>query len=212
MKRFLLISLVLLIGQSTFAQDKYTDAMKKNIAMLDSMYLKQNALTIADNFTRIADAEKDKWQPYYYAAYATAVAALNEQDVTKKDDIADKATSLLDKAEKNLAKPNSETEVIRAMIATAHLMVDPQSRYMQYGMESNDHLKKAEQLDPTNPRPVLFQAQSVFYTPETFGGGKDAAKPLFDKAAVLFDNFKPADDLSPVWGKSQLDYFEKMYQ
>jgi len=39
--------------------------------------------------------------------------------------------------------------------------------------------------------------------PKMFGGGKEAAKPLFQKANEKFLSFKPADVLSPNWGKEQ---------
>jgi hypothetical protein len=57
-----------------------------------------------------------------------------------------------------------------------------------------------------------LEAQNTFYTPETFGGGKNAAKPLFDKAARLFDTFKPETPISPNWGRTNLDYFLSQYQ
>ncbi len=50
---------------------------------------------MANNFTRIADAEKTQWLPYYYAAYCYTMDALREQDVSKKDAIADKADTAL---------------------------------------------------------------------------------------------------------------------
>lgn len=212
MKKYILITLVLFIAQSSFSQDKYTLAMKQNIQMLDSLYGGNNAEVIANNFTRIADAEKDKWLPYYYAAYATVVSAMNDKDVDKKDGLADKATTLLKKAEDLNGKTNSEIELIKAMIATTHMMVDPSSRYMSYGMDANKLIKKSIALNSTNPRPVLYEAQSLYYTPEAFGGGKDVAKPLFDKAAQLFESFKPETELSPNWGKESLDYFLKMYK
>ena len=46
-----------------------------------------------------------------------------------------------------------------------------------------------------------------FYTPEQFGGGKTVAAPVLEKALVMFDGFKPASDLHPVWGKSSTQYF-----
>lgn len=213
MKKTILMAVLICSAGFTFAQsDKYESAMKANISQLDSLMAKNNFTELADNFTRIGDAEKTQWLPYYYAAYCYAIDALREKDNSKKDAIADKADAQISKAETVLGKENSETDVIKAMIATAHMTVDPQSRYMTYGAAISDNIQKAETLDPTNPRPVLFEAQSKFYTPEQYGGGKDAAKELFDKAKNLFDNFKPESDISPNWGKSSLDYFLSQYK
>lgn len=213
MKTFISLLALLVISTSTFAQsDKYVAAMKKNIAMLDSVMVKNNATELANNFQRIAAAEKTQWLPYYYAAYLTAMQAMMTQDVSQKDEIADKAEAYLKSAEDILGKDNSETYVIKSIIATARMTVDPQTRYMTYGPAISEGIKKAEALDPTNPRPVLLEAQNLYYTPEAFGGGKEVAKPLFEKAQKLFDDFKPQNELSPDWGKSSLDYFMSTYK
>lgn len=213
MKKTILMTAFILSAAFTYAQsEKYESAMKANIAQLDSLMTKGNYDELANNFTRIGDAEKTQWLPYYYAGYCYASEAMREQDNSKKDVIADKATAQITKAETILGKENSETDVIKAMIATAHMTVDPQSRYMTYATAISDNIQKSESLDPTNPRPVLFEAQSKFFTPEAYGGGKGVAKELFDKAKKLFDNFKPESDISPNWGKSSLEYFLSQYK
>ena len=213
MKKTILMSLAICFISVSYAQsEKYVGAMTQNIARVDAIMAKNNAGELANNFLRIAEAEKTQWLPYYYAAYCKATEAFTEKDNTKKDALANKATEMLEKAEAIIGKENSETDVIKSMIATAHMMVDPQSRYMTYGPQSAEFLKKSIALDPHNPRPVLLEAQNTFYTPETFGGGKKAAKPLFDKAAELFGSFKPEAAISPDWGRTNLDYFLSQYQ
>ena len=208
MKKTILSLLLICFGLTLFAQsDKYVPAMKKNIAMLDSAMQRKDMTMLANNFERIGDAEKTQWLPYYYAAYCNVMNAFFETDKTKTDAIADKAEALITKAESILGKENSETDVIKSMIASSHMMVDPQSRYMKYGGTSSENIKNAELLDPTNPRPVYLEAQSKFYTPAAFGGGKDVAKPLFEKALAMFDTFKPVGELDPTWGKSATLYF-----
>lgn len=213
MKKFFLFAAIICFASVAFAQsDKYVSAMKANIALLDSMMTKGSNVELANNFERIADAEKTQWLPYYYAAYCTATQAYMEKDNSKKDAIADKAQQLIDKAETISGKENSETDAIKSMIATAHMMVDPQNRYMTYGPSSSGFIAKSESLDSTNPRPVLLEAETKFYTPEAYGGGKDAAKEYFDKANTLNDKFKPETELSPNWGKNSLQYFLSQYK
>lgn len=213
MKKSILFAAFVLFAAFTFAQSaKYESAMKANISKLDSMVVNNNEDDLANSFIRIGDAEKTQWLPYYYAAYCKALQALTEKDNSKKDALADKATELITKAESILGKENSETDVIKSMIATAHMMVDPASRYMTYGQEISNNIQKSEALDSTNPRPVLIQAQNTFYTPEQYGGGKDAAKPMFTKAKQLMDDFKPETDLSPSWGQLSLNYFLSQYK
>ena len=155
MQRFLSLAAALLLTTACSAQsDKYQDAMKQNVDQLDTVHTIPAFQDLENRFERIADAEKTQALPYYYAAYCTVMTAMIATDMTKGDEIADKAETLISKAE-SLDKPSSETSVIRSMIATARLMVDPQTRYMQYGAVSSDAIQKAEQLDPTNPRPIL---------------------------------------------------------
>jgi hypothetical protein len=208
MKKTILSAAIIFSSLITLAQsDRYVPAMKKNIAMLDSALQKGNAKELANNFERIGDAEKTQWLPYYYAAYANILSTYTEKDKSKVDPVADKAEELINKAEAIAGKENSEIAVIKSMIASTHMMVDPQSRYMKYGAASGSNIEKAKALDPTNPRPVYLEAQAKFYTPEAFGGGKAVAKPLFEKALAMFDTFKPESELYPAWGKSMAQYF-----
>ncbi|MEO6818187.1 MAG: hypothetical protein ABI204_00565 [Ginsengibacter sp.] len=211
-KSILMIVAVCLVSFSFAQSEKYANAMKQNIQKLDSARQNNNYAAIANDFMRIADAEKTQWLPYYYAAYATVEQAMNEKDNNNKDAIADKANDLIAKAETLLGKENSETVTIKSMIATAHMTVDPQSRFMTYGSDAAALMEKAEKLDPTNPRPVVLQAQTAYYTPETFGGGQDVAKPMFEKAVALYKSFKPESALSPVWGESSAQYFLSQYK
>ncbi len=214
MKKLSLFTAIILSASTiTFAQsDKYVSAMKANISQLDSVVGKGNGTELSNNFERIGDAEKTQWLPYYYAAYCTIIQGMVETDNSKKDAIANKAKGFLDKAEGILGKENSETDVIKAMIATVQMTVDPQTRYMTYGPQISAFTEKSKALDSTNPRPVLLQAETTFYTPKQFGGGKDVAKPMLDKASELYNAFKPETELSPIWGKTTAEYFLSQYK
>jgi hypothetical protein len=208
MKKILSIVLCLITSGVLLAQsEKYQNAMKKNIAELEAAMQNGSMPDLANSFERIAEAEKTQWLPYYYAAYCNVMNAFMEQDKSKTDGIADKAEQLVKKAEELAGGENSETCVIKSMIASAHMMVDPQTRWMQYGQTSSLNITKAKTLDPANPRPVYLEGQAKFYTPEQFGGGKPQAKELFTRALEMFDKFKPSTDLHPSWGRSATNYF-----
>lgn len=209
MKKILLLLLCASATIFTFAQsDKYMSNMKKNIALLDSNF----SVETANSFVRIGDMEKTQWLPYYYASYCYIMQGYTSNDNSQKDALADKANMLLDKAVEILGKENSETKVIRSMIASLHLMVDPQSRFMTYGTAAANYNAEAMAMDSTNPRPILLDAQMKFYTPEMFGGGKKVALPIFEKAKKMFSAFKPETEISPVWGEGTLNYFLSMYK
>ena len=206
MKKLIVVFALALTATASFAQsEKYTNAMKTNIALIDSAFAHPaNFISLANTFERIGTAEKTQWLPYYYAAYCQVNAGLLEKDNTKVDGIADKATDLIAKAD-SLSPNNSEISCVKSMIATAHMKVNPMQRYMQYGEEISSELADAIKQDPTNPRPNMIKGQNLKFTPEQFGGGCKTAKPELQTAADKFAAFKPASDIAPGWGKAWND-------
>jgi hypothetical protein len=203
-KLFLIASLAFFATGASAKSEKYTASMKSNIAASDTSFKNpQNLLTLANNFERIATAEKTQWLAFYYAALCQVNYTYMEQDKTKVDAIADKATELINKADA-LQPNNSEISCIKSMIASAHLMVNPMQRYMEYGPESQSYLDAAVQQDPANPRPAYLQGQALKYTPEQFGGGCANAKPVLQSSLDKYNAFKPASELHPNWGKERV--------
>jgi hypothetical protein len=203
MKKILFISVFIATTVAGFSQsEKYLAAMKKNIAAIDSAFTNpQIFLMLANNFERIGNAEKIQWLPFYYAAYCQVNYGFMEKEKSKIDDIADKATSLINIAD-SLQPNNSEISCIKSMIASCHMMVDPMKRWMEYGKESTDNMEKAMEQDATNPRPYLLKGQALKYTPAQFGGGCKTAKPELQTALDKFAAFKPVSELHPTWGKA----------
>jgi len=193
--------MLLLAGSNLYAQgEKYLKAMETNVAQFDSAKTADDYISLAASFERIGNAEKNQWLPYYYAALANITRGFNDK-TADKDAAANQASELVKKAEA-LEPNNAELAILKNMIATLHMMVDPQSRWMQYGAEAGKALGVARQIDPNNPRIYYLEGQSIFGTPPQFGGGKDKAKPLFEKSIQLFKTFKPATALHPKWGRS----------
>lgn len=206
MKKSFLLSVLIMGSVAGFSQsDRYVGAMQKNIAAIDTSFRNPPSLLgLANNFERIANAEKTQWLPYYYGALCQVNYGFMEQDKDKVDGIADKAAELIHKAD-SLAPKNSEISCIKSMIASCHMMVNPMQRYMEYGAESGTNLDKAMEQDPTNPRPYLLKGQGLRYTPEQFGGGCVMAKPVLQTALDKFATFKAAGDLYPTWGKDRVN-------
>ena len=202
MKKLLFFNVLLLLSVCSFAQsEKYVAAMKKNLAGMDSSFRNPADLVkLANSFERIATAEKTEWLPYYYAAFCQVNAGFMEQDKAKTDGIADKANELIKKAD-SLAPNNSEISCIKSMIASCHMMVNPQERWQQYGAESSSNMEAAMKQDPANPRPYFLKGQGLKYTPEQFGGGCATAKPQLQIALEKYNIFKPASEIHPDWGK-----------
>lgn len=198
----IITAVALLATISGFAQsERYVAAMKKNLAQFDSVKTVAGYQALAGAFERIGDAEKTQWLPYYYAGLALATAGWQDTKMDK-DANAEKIKTLCDKAD--ALQKTSEIYEIRNMVATQQMIVDPQTRWASYGQEAAAALQKGLELDPTNPRLYYLQGMSVFGTPEQFGGGKQKAKPLFEKAVAMYKsaNVKP---LYPHWGQPEAE-------
>ena len=66
---------------------------------------------------------------------------------------------------------------------------------MRYGKRSTDELDKAIELNPKNADAYVSRAISYYYTPESFGGGKQKAFELLTKAAEI----DPRADSPHIW-------------
>ncbi|HWI92699.1 MAG TPA: hypothetical protein VNT20_15590 [Flavisolibacter sp.] len=215
MKKIILAATFCICILSVFAQnEKYKAAMKDKITALDTTREMSTLKDISAAFERIGDAEKTQWLPYYYAALSLINAGnllyvanpSNVEELKKIDPLAEKAEQLIDKADA-LSQNNSEIYAAKKMAASLRMMVDPMSRYMQYGAKAQEALETAKKLNPENPRIYLLQGEDKFYTPEQFGGSKTEAKKIFEEALKKYDSFKPASDIDPTWGKNMVEYF-----
>jgi hypothetical protein len=202
MKKIIAFTLLLIvITNNIFSQsEKYTEFMKKNIAALYTAGTNEDFQNAANNFERIAVAEKEQWQPYYFAGYALVMKSFITKDKSQVDGICDKADELISMAE-SLSNNNSEITTLKAMVLQSRLSVD-QSRGMTMGPKSSKLLQQALTEQPANnPRAYTQLAQTLYYTPTAFGGGKDAGITMLKKALAAYDTFKPSSELDPNWGK-----------
>ena len=181
--------------------EKFTQAMQTNIALLDSAKTPAALDAASAAFERIGDAEKTQWLPYYYAALALTTKGWMDQKLDK-DQNAERIKALCTKA--TAINNNSEIYALLNMAATQQMIVDPQNRWQTYGAEAGAALQKGLQMDPNNPRLYYLQGMSAFNTPEQFGGGKDKAKPLFQKSVDLF-KASQAKPLYPNWGEKMAE-------
>ncbi|MFN4007957.1 MAG: tetratricopeptide repeat protein [Chitinophagaceae bacterium] len=202
MKKLLVFAVfVVSIVTTTNAQsEKYYSAMGSTLQQMGDAKTAESWLELASKFERIAEAEKTQWLPYYYAALCQAYAGFSSTKIDK-DAVGNKARELCDKAA--ALDNNSELYVVRYMAATIQMMVDPMNRWQQYGQMAQTALDEGFKLDKNNPRLYYMQGQSMFNTPPAFGGGKDKAKPMFQKAVDLYKSQPKTNPLMPSWGETQ---------
>ena len=208
------LTLALMLGKSNLdAQSaKYPTAMQADLKLLQEAKTMQDFNSVSAAFLRIATAEKTLWQPYYYAALAKINGAMQDASVDK-DLIGEEVDSLLWRAEE--IEKNSELSSLHYYNEILKMSVNPAGRFMQAAPLLEKYLQKAIAQDSTNPRIYFMKAQTVLHTPESFGGGKKAARPLFQKSVDLFYLKEQSQDSSnkdfmPSWGKQGAEAMLKL--
>ena len=200
MKTLIIISVLFFTTLFNASADNYAEVMGANIEKLNQSHDANELIEIANAFDRIAQKETDKWLPFYYSAYANVSVLFFNREVSaeEKNAVLDKAQEKLDHSIK-LNPTESENFVLQGLIYQMRI-TDPSQGY-KYSTLSNAALAKAETMNPKNPRVYYMKATNIFYTPAEYGGGKELAKPLFEKANQLFE-VKPDNNLMPTWGSS----------
>lgn len=206
----LVLSLALTFtGINAFAQTAYEKAMTDKVAKVQQTRNTDELSALSNDFSRIALKENKEWLPQYYAAYANIQKGrvlMQEGKLTELDALADDAQKHIDAAEA-ISPNNVEITILKKMVHSLRMMVDPQARFMSEGSLAAGFLAEAEKMDPENPRITLIKAEDTYYTPEQFGGSKEKGLELFKKAQAQFAVYKSPSKFSPTWGKEEADYF-----
>ncbi|MBX2945671.1 MAG: hypothetical protein KF725_07535 [Cyclobacteriaceae bacterium] len=194
-----LLALALLAFNSA-ANDRYTESMKKNIQVVYTANTIDELQAAVNAFERIADAEKTKWEPFYYAGFGYVMMASREKEVQKKDPYLDLALKAIDKA-KTITSTESEIVALEGFVHMIRVTVDPASRGQQYSGLAMQNFGKAIALNPENPRALSLMAQMQYGTAQFFGASTAEACGTLNRALEKFETYKSANPLAPVWGK-----------
>ena len=160
---------------------------------------------IAAKLERASAVAPTDWLPRYYQAYALLINVFqSKEDGEVRDKTLDRAEAALAQARK-LRGDESEVLTLQAYIYQARLGISPMMRAMKYSAMVRETVEQAKKLNPANPRACLVEANNVYYTPSMFGGGPEAAKPLYEAAKLKYAAAaKPTNALLPNWGERQL--------
>ncbi len=194
------------------AADAYTTMMSATITELMSTGDPVALKAVAAKLERAATVAPADWLPRYYQAYALVISVFqSKEDGDAKDKTLDQAEAALAQA-RQLHGDASELLTLQAYAYQARLGVSPMARAQQYSEMVGEAVAQAQALNPANPRSYLVEANQVMHTPKMFGGGPEAAKPLYEQAQAKFAAFVPAGPLMPNWGQRQLQGHLKQYE
>jgi hypothetical protein len=209
-KTILIIAATILTYAASYSQDAYTRQMQTQVARLDNASMVKDYQQLANDFLRIAEAQKTQWLPYYYAAFCNAKVGWLKQDdpdniepfANKADEEIGKAQSLLDTSKQK--SELSEVYCVLSMTNRARVFINPQTYGPQYGPAASQYARLAEKINPDNPRMLYLEGWEKFSTPKMWGGDKGKAKELLQTAKQKLEgNSTPG--IEPHWGKTEVE-------
>ena len=204
MKKIALSLTLVALTLAAFANDKYQKAMLKNIPSVYAAGTIEDHQKVINSLTRIANAEENKWEPYYYISYSYIMMSFKDQDAGKKDQYIDLAQEALDKG-MAIAPKESELVALQGFIYTGRLSVDPMTRGAEYSGAAIQKLNEAKQLNPDNPRTLFLLGQMLYGTAEFMGDSTDRACEIIAKSLDKFKTWSSPNPLAPQWGKAMVE-------
>ena len=200
MKQIILLAIIVCFTVFNSLAAGYEETMKQNIEKMNQLHSPTDLADLANQFDRIGQKETDKWLPGYYAAYSYISILFFNQELTNEQ-----KQGYLDQAQKQidhiLTITDKESEIMALQGMLYEMRISDPSEGYKYSTLSNEALSKAELMNKENPRVYYLKGLNMFYTPAQYGGGPAVAKPLFEKAASLFEKSKNVVTILPSWGE-----------
>ncbi len=193
-----------LLAYKAAANDRYTESMQKNIQTVYTAKTSDELQSAVNAFERIGEAEKSKWEPFYYASFGYVMMATREKEAQKKDAYLDLAIKAIEKA--NTINPGeSEIVALEGFVHMIRVTVNPASRGQQYSGMAMQSFGKAVAINPDNPRALSLMAQMQYGTAQFFGSPTTEACSTLQKALEKFDNYSSENPLAPQWGRNMAE-------
>lgn len=206
MKTSIFFSMLFMFATTAVLADneKYVSTMQKQIEALNNAPDIAELQLVVNSFERIAEAEKSKWEPYYYASFGYIMMATKEKETARKDLFLDQALKGIEKA-KEITPNESEIIALEGFVHMIRVTVDPASRGQQYSGMAVQSFSKAIAMNPENPRALSLLAQMQYGTAQFFGSPTTEACGTVSKALEKFDTFKSENLLAPQWGRKMAE-------
>jgi len=206
MKTLILIITMLTVCSSYGQGGNYTQTMQAVIQDLYAAETSNDYDPVINKLKRIADVEKDQWEPNYYIALGYTFKAGNIENNEEKDALLDEGLQFVSKAAE-ITENNAEILALEGFINMIKVSVDPGTRGQTLSPKVMATFGKALGIEPDNPRANLFMAQMQIGTARFFGTGIEEPCAMVSKSVELFDNYQPKSALSPMWGKRSAERY-----
>lgn len=196
--------MTLLINISIKAASDFDKAMmkaKKNLKEAMDNTDETKLIKVRGQFERILQLKKDIWLVNYYIALSDYGLSMTGMSSNKADVIKKYTLSGIDVINKSI---DENPEFADSYVLLENLNFnrwqyeqDKMQEIISATQSADDAAKK---LDPNNPRLLLTNGISSYYTPEAFGGGAKVAIPKLEKSIEVFKTRKEKKEIYPDWG------------
>ncbi|MFO7891622.1 MAG: hypothetical protein R6V04_14935 [bacterium] len=217
MKRILLIILCFIVVITTVKAQKSTkidSLILKGKEMINEAVNSWNPDKMRQTrayFERLLSDTTYPWLVHYYIGFTDMRLyhhSLSEDDKEKAILFIDNGIEHLEKAIE-IKDDFGEGYALLSSLLGNKIGLNPMLG-MTLGMKSGRMISRAFQLAPENPRVSLIAGQSHYYTPKMFGGGKEKAMEMVDKAIEFYQRFTPHSPLYPTWGNDEAYAYKGM--
>jgi len=199
-----ILMFLMLLNLKSYADADFDKAMLKAKKHLKEAMDKMDETKIVKSrgeFERILQLKKDMWLVNYYIALADYGLSMNAGIKENKDNIRKYTESGINLINKSIDEnPEFADSFVLLEILNFNRWQYEQEKMQEIISATQSADASAMKLDPNNPRLILTNGISHFYTPEAFGGGVKIAIPEFEKSIELFKNRKEKKEIYPDWG------------
>ncbi len=175
-------------------QDKIYRAFVQSLLTKDNGSLTELSAGLAQLYETRHHNLIQYWRAYLQ--FYLSIYYLNKGDKKTAEKEIDKGLNWLEE----MKNKNSEDYALLSEMLGFSIQFKP-LKAMFLGPEAQDYATLAIKLDSTNLRAYYVYASNDFYTPEAFGGGKEAEKYLLK--ALSLPAQKIANEYLPSWGREE---------
>jgi hypothetical protein len=181
--------------------NSYVKNLEAAVQLFDKSQTKENYELVYSKMEEISKQAPNEWLPAYYASIIKARMALKKMG--NPDALADQAIQWLNYTK---SKHNSdEVLCLESLVYSSKMSINPVFRWKAYEARINKPLEQAMALNKNNPRSYILKANIIYKMPILFGGGCADARPLIQKAKIIFDTQKEEFNIMPHWGRPLLN-------
>jgi len=198
---FLLLSFCFLFHQGKSQSSSFTKNLEAAVVLLDKCQTQDQYVFAFAKMEELHKQDPSAWLPAYYASIIKARMAMKKMG--DADQLANEAIQwqAITKAIHN----SDEVLCLESFVYTSKMAVNPIFRWKAYESRIKKPLEQAIALNKNNPRPHILKANLQYKMPILFGGGCNSARPIAQKAKMVFEQLKTDFTVMPHWGRPILD-------